>query len=564
MELHDQLQALVARLGPTVLDDADGFRGALDDFLAEDAATTGDINLLVDAVRLGAYRALRDIVGSGATAENAVREAGQRLARDRGSADTASAMWAAAALGFAAGVVPDAEVRRHRSGSVWPIGDATPPVAPPAGGLPTVSPGTPPPPPGPPVFPPAGGPPPSQPGALPSAGTVPPPPPVAPPAAHASSAPTAHAPYASTPPGPPPPTPAWNSFPTPPPGPPAGTSKRRTGLVVGLVVAALAVIGIGVGAALTLGGDDTPKASGGSQSSGGATGSSDDDADADGQTDGSDEVDGGLDFASINSRYEALAGEITTLSETCSPLSAPAGQSEVVECAWADGTMTLTTYESTTGLEAARRQYATYVPGTVVEEAPTGVLRAFEESDDDAVTAADLYWDDEVALQSARLVAAPGKDLYALKIQLANTAPSIDYPTTPSNPELIDFADQWVPKVASCERIPSFETGESEENRCKLPGGKITVYLGRFESLQALRDYRKTKLGFAREDKRELRQWYQNEGDPIAGALYEFTIEALTPPQVVRYWDLPACFCYAEAYMENGSYERLKTWWVTG
>ena len=50
------LYALGLRLGRDIFDDAEGFRGAVDDFLDEDAATTGDINLLVDAVRLGALR----------------------------------------------------------------------------------------------------------------------------------------------------------------------------------------------------------------------------------------------------------------------------------------------------------------------------------------------------------------------------------------------------------------------------------------------------------------------------------------------------------------------------
>ena len=55
MELHESLYALGLRLGREVFEDPDSFRGALDDFLDEDSATTGDINLLVDAVRLGAF-----------------------------------------------------------------------------------------------------------------------------------------------------------------------------------------------------------------------------------------------------------------------------------------------------------------------------------------------------------------------------------------------------------------------------------------------------------------------------------------------------------------------------
>ena len=120
MELHENLYALGLRLGREVFDDPDSFRGALDDFLDEDAATTGDINLLVDAVRLGAFGSMTSMLGSGAQVTAAVEEAGSRLARDRGSADVAGAQWACAVLGFAIGKVSDAEVRRYRTQHAHP------------------------------------------------------------------------------------------------------------------------------------------------------------------------------------------------------------------------------------------------------------------------------------------------------------------------------------------------------------------------------------------------------------------------------------------------------------
>src|SRR5918999_1633523 len=115
MELHESLYALGLRLGREVFDDPETFRGALDDFLDEDAATTGDINLLVDAVRLGAFSSMTSMIGSGAQVSAAVEEAGHRLARDRGSADVGGAQWACAVLGFAIGKVSDTEVRRYRT-----------------------------------------------------------------------------------------------------------------------------------------------------------------------------------------------------------------------------------------------------------------------------------------------------------------------------------------------------------------------------------------------------------------------------------------------------------------
>ena len=120
MELHESLYALGLRLGREVFEDPDSFRGALDDFLDEDSATTGDINLLVDAVRLGAFSSMTSMIGSGAQVTAAVEEAGNRLARDRGSADVAGAQWACAVLGFAIGKVSDAEVRRYRTQHATP------------------------------------------------------------------------------------------------------------------------------------------------------------------------------------------------------------------------------------------------------------------------------------------------------------------------------------------------------------------------------------------------------------------------------------------------------------
>src|SRR5688572_21739153 len=139
MELHESLYALGLRLGREVFDDPDSFRGALDDFLDEDSATTGDINLLVDAVRLGAFSSMTSMIGSGAQVTAAVEEAGNRLARDRGSADVAGAQWACAVLGFAIGKVSDAEVRRYRTQHAAPQPPSQRPGVPVASGQPTAT-----------------------------------------------------------------------------------------------------------------------------------------------------------------------------------------------------------------------------------------------------------------------------------------------------------------------------------------------------------------------------------------------------------------------------------------
>ena len=59
MNLHEQLRDLVERQGTGVVETPEAFRAALDDFLTEDEATLGELNLLGDAVRLGAVDRLR-------------------------------------------------------------------------------------------------------------------------------------------------------------------------------------------------------------------------------------------------------------------------------------------------------------------------------------------------------------------------------------------------------------------------------------------------------------------------------------------------------------------------
>lgn len=125
MELHESLAELVAAVGEQVLDDADRLRAALDDYLDEGSASTGDINLLVDAVRLGAYAWMRSTIASGGEGAKAVEAAGVLLARDRGSRDLDTARWACAVLGFAVGEVGDADVRRYRTRTMEvPLGAA--------------------------------------------------------------------------------------------------------------------------------------------------------------------------------------------------------------------------------------------------------------------------------------------------------------------------------------------------------------------------------------------------------------------------------------------------------
>jgi hypothetical protein len=128
-DLHEQLRSLVSQHGVGIAENAEQFRAALDDYLTEQDASQGELNLLVDAVRLGDVDRLKTMLDNGADAEAAVREAGGELARDR-SSDEQRARWAVAALGYALGRVGIDTVRQQLEGDATrlPFG-ATAPAA---------------------------------------------------------------------------------------------------------------------------------------------------------------------------------------------------------------------------------------------------------------------------------------------------------------------------------------------------------------------------------------------------------------------------------------------------
>lgn len=207
--LHQALADLARDHGHELFRDAGAFRGSLDDYLDEGQASSGTINLLTDAVRLGALDGLVTMLDSGANPSDAVESAGQRLARDRGSADVRGCQWAVAVLGFALGKVPEPLVT-----GLDPDAGTTAPPAPPASSY------------------------------------QPPAPPVTSPVAHPQQ-PIVSPPH--QPGGYAPPAPAyagggWSQQPPP--------KKSKTGLVVAGIVAALVLIIGGVVAAVALSGGD--------------------------------------------------------------------------------------------------------------------------------------------------------------------------------------------------------------------------------------------------------------------------------------------------------------------
>ena len=113
MALHHQIRLLAEKMGPRIFGDAAEFRAAMDDYLGEDAMSSGEMNLLVDAIRLDAYDNLERLLTSGAPMEAAIISAGDTLSEKRGGDNPSRCRWAVACLGFATGRIDDITLSRY-------------------------------------------------------------------------------------------------------------------------------------------------------------------------------------------------------------------------------------------------------------------------------------------------------------------------------------------------------------------------------------------------------------------------------------------------------------------
>lgn len=234
-DLHEQLRSLVAQHGTGIADSAEQFRAALDDYLTEEDATQGELNLLVDSVRLGGVERLLNMLDNGADADAAVREAGGELARDR-SSDEQRSRWAVATMGYALGRVGVAVVRQQLEGDETrlPYGATAPAAPPPTEQRPPAQ--------SPPYQSPVQSPP-HQP--IQSPGWQPP--------AHSPGPESGPPAWPSRHPSHPAPVSGYGMGPTPP-------RKSRTGLIVGLVAAGVIAVTVAIVLALvTSSGDDDPE-----------------------------------------------------------------------------------------------------------------------------------------------------------------------------------------------------------------------------------------------------------------------------------------------------------------
>lgn len=498
MALHATLRELVDTYGEDVLADPQLFRGVLDDFLDEDAATPGEINLLVDAVRFGSLPSLISMIDSGADVQSALGEAGARLARERGGADHLAGGWATAMLGYAVGRVPEASLAGFpapQTGSALPPAPTPPPAAPPTFAPPqqTVAPV------------------------------------VSPPQQAGAAYPPAFAP----------------SWPPPAPVAPAAPRRRRP---VGLIAAAatvvvLLLVGTVIAVVVLRNDDDPPVAD-----------------DESGQTDeqqGSGEETPPVDVSlpAVNDRYASVATDVTRSSTSCAAVTPGAGQSEALDCELPVGTLHLVTFEAPAALRAARQAVVDDRVGTIRQVESESAYYSFDPVNSGSNDPALVYWDDLSGLQSATLTGASGADAGAVGVAFDATQPTVDRPTAPADEELVDLLEAV--DLTSCERVPSYEAGSLEESQCTVRGGRV-AYVGKFRSLGVLRGLRLEATQEQQADDAYPAgdlifddldaDGVQDPGEATLGVVRGYLVESDTAQSAVLYFDHNECVCYIELW----------------
>ncbi|MFC5728000.1 MULTISPECIES: hypothetical protein [Nocardioides] len=529
MELHEALRELVASHGTSILADATGFRGVLDDVLEEDQASTGDINLLVDAVRFDALTPLTQMIDGGADPARAVEEAGMRLARNRGGDDQAASSWASAVLGYAVGRVPEAVVMRYRSHR--PASTALPPPGAAAAGPPLQSP------------PQTAWP--SPPTMLPGHGSAPQP---------GQPGQPGQLPYGQPGYGPPsygqpgsvPPVgsvPQPGSYGAQPHGFAPAPPKKKSPLVwVAAAVVGLVVVAAGVTGLVFVSGDEDP-GPGPGPSPGPETPTVD------------------VDPAAIDSRYDSLASKITTGATDCKVGTAGSGEKEVIECTVPAGSLRLVTYADAESLTAARTARVDHRAGTLSSDKGATALYQFDPERGGTSDPAIVYWDSQHKLQSATITGDAGSKLDSLKTIYTSTSPRVVEPVNPQHPVLREFININM-SVSSCTRQLTYFAGETEESSCQANVDGVVVNVGRYSTQRAMRADRKYYRSQYQKapTKGSGGTWKFGEG-PAEGAYYAYLDSTGETATLYWDWNKADCHCYGVAWSFDGDLQKLEDWW---
>lgn len=507
MDAHLALRDLVTTRGARLLTEPATVRGVLEDVLTEAEASSGEVNLLVDAVRFAGLQGLLDLLGSGANPQAAVEEAGRRLARERGG-DAPSATWAVAVLGHALGRLPAAAVTQYGGyRAVPPSAPAPPPMSsPPAPGWGSV--------PGAPPAPAGSWPSPGAPTSVGRSGSVP-----GAPMGPSSAAPT------------------------------SGGRGRRLALIGG-VVALVAAIGVVAVVVTSSGGDGSDSNDAPPLAAGSAVSSSD----------------VATRYAALGSTIgtglEGCEGAAPTSGER-EVVTCDLGTDRVRLVRYADAAALdaarRTRLDRRAGTVAtALPEKDGRAPGDIGPE-PDGVAYRFDPDKAGTSDPAIVYWDDTSALRSITLTGGGDATIDELMKRYDATDPATSFPEGPSDPLLVAFVEATLGD-ATCTRQPTFSAGETEESGCESGTDGITVTVGRYaapDGLQSNRAY------YAQQSEAASRQspkstWVDGDG-PVQGAYHAFSDAGSS----TLYWDSGAtgCNCFAVAYSDDDDLEALQQWW---
>ena len=190
-----------------------------------------------------------------------------------------------------------------------------------------------------------------------------------------------------------------------------------------------------------------------------------------------------------------MADNVTAGVEECEPEDAGNGATEVLECGFADGTLTLTTFETAEVFGAHRGTRIGLDPGSRYSNTPAGVVYSIDATADFAeAEASSLYWDSPEALQSGQYVASTGTvAVDRLAKMFDRVAAAVVYPTKPEDRGMIALAESFL-NVDTCDRIQTNVAGELEESYCPAPDG-IDVWIVVFETTKDFKAFRDLRVG---------------------------------------------------------------------
>jgi hypothetical protein len=537
VSVHEDLRTLVTRYGERVLDVADDLRATLDDFLEEGQATPGEINLLVDAVRLGAHEQMLSMLTHGADPRAAVEGAGARLAEDRGG-DQRSASWACATLGFAVGRVPEALVLAYRSQQPAP---GTPPGPPAATSSPDYG-----------INPPA------------AEGPVPPLPP-APSSQSPTSAPQQV--YGLT--GAPAPTqgpgqpvhpgqtvaPGYGQAWQPPGG--SGGGGGRKNLLIGLGAAIAAAVVIAIIAVIATSGGDSPEAD-------------DDPTSPTKPTDTA--VDPTFSVDDLATTYGALGSTIDAGAESCERSEPEEDETEVVTCTYEQLEVVFTTYTDEAALDDTRSDIEEEASAQSfdLDHAKTSDTGTFQMVSDTTLDVTWMYWDSTEALQSAYVSDTiddlPSRAANAFFDQRgeADATRVFPEPVAPfESPALWEMAEDYVgdqvdgSSVTGCQTSELYD-GDVEAISCVDDDYTLFFYLK--EDMEALEAERELIATDSVSD--TTWNWFKDKDAdyPTSGRL----IKRRTEGKAVVYWDESGSLITGYIYAPDSKLGPATDYWVNG